>query len=106
MVAEIQIFSTPVSRVTSMYVYCVPTVAKISFKFCSKICDAAMSDHFLVFSGLLVSSRLVSFSSNISCRLYPQWAIRVLSLPALAKGEAYQTQDPLETTVSVCVLSQ
>ncbi len=59
--------------------------------------------YFSPYSGLLVSSRLVSFSSHISCRLYPQWAVRVLSLPALAKGEGYQTQDPLETTVRVCV---
>ncbi|XP_064406541.1 testis-expressed protein 47-like [Halichondria panicea] len=49
---------------------------------------------------LLSSSRVVSFSPHIQQRLYPQWAVRVLSLPALAKGEQYTTQDTLEITVA------
>ena len=53
---------------------------------------------------LLQLSRLVSFSAHSSQRLYPQWAVRVLSLSALPKGEVYQTQDPLEATVSSDVL--
>ena len=51
-------------------------------------------------SGLLTESRLLSFSAHIPHRLYPQWAVRVLSLPALAKGEVYQTNEPLDVTVS------
>lgn len=59
-------------------------------------------EHFkYAYSELLVNSRLVSFSANVGQRLYPQWAVRVLSLPALAKGEVHQTQEPLELTVSV-----
>lgn len=49
---------------------------------------------------LLQSSRLVTFSAHCRQRLYPQWAVRVLNLPALPKGELYQTQDPLESTVA------
>ena len=41
----------------------------------------------------------MSFSANVAHRLYPQWAVRVLNLPALAKGEIYQTNDPLSVTV-------
>ena len=53
--------------------------------------------------GLLVESKLLSFSANISRRLFPQWAVRVLNLPALPKGELYQTHDPIEVTVSGAV---
>lgn len=52
-----------------------------------------------LFSGLLTESRLLSFSAHIPHRLYPQWAVRVLNLPALAKGEVYQTSEPLDVTV-------
>ena len=54
----------------------------------------------LSFSGFLVGSRLLTFSSNIEQRLYPQWATRVLNLPTLPRGEAHSTNDPIEQTVS------
>ena len=54
---------------------------------------------FLYCRGLLTESRLLSFSGNIPHRLYPQWAVRVLNLPALPRGEVYQTHEPLSTTV-------
>lgn len=50
--------------------------------------------------GVLVASRILCFSPNISLRLYPQWAQRVLNVPALPKGEIYRTNDPVEVTVS------
>ena len=50
-------------------------------------------------SGILVESRILVFSPNISLRLYPQWAQRLLNLPALPRGEVYKTNDPIEVTV-------
>ncbi len=50
-------------------------------------------------SDMLTGSKVVSFSPNISQRLFPQWAKRVLNLPALAKGDVYQTTDPIHVTV-------
>lgn len=51
--------------------------------------------------GYLAGTRLLSFSSNVEQRLYPQWAVRVLQTSALPKGECYQTNDPIEQTVSM-----
>ena len=58
------------------------------------------SDSLQWHSGVLVGSRILCFSPNISMRLYPQWAQRVLNVPALPKGEVHRTNDPVETTVS------
>lgn len=55
--------------------------------------------HYLL-SGVLVGSRILCFSPNIPLRLYPQWAQRVLNVPALPKGEVYKTNEPVEATVS------
>lgn len=49
---------------------------------------------------LLQESRLLNFSSGLEQRFYPQWSVRVLNLPSLAKGETYQTTDPIEQTVN------
>ena len=57
---------------------------------------------FIVYSGVLVGSRILCFSPNISLRLYPQWAQRLLNLPALPKSEVYKTNDSIEVTV--CLL--
>ena len=51
------------------------------------------------FRGLLVSSRILVFVSNVK-RLYSQWSYRVLNLPILSKGESYTTSNPVERTVS------
>lgn len=53
----------------------------------------------LMFRGLLVSSRILVFASNVK-RLYSQWSYRVLNFPMLSKGETYSTSDPIERTVS------
>lgn len=52
-----------------------------------------------VCSGVLMGSRILCFSPNISLRLYAQWAQRILNVPALPKGEMYKTNDPIEVTV-------
>eukprot|EP00731_Ephydatia_muelleri_P028476 Em0020g120a len=49
--------------------------------------------------GLLVSSRILVFVSNVK-RLYSQWSYRVLNLPILSKGESYTTSNPVERTVA------
>lgn len=60
--------------------------------------------HFLIFfslslRALLCDSRLLNFSTGLEQRFYPQWCARQLNLPSLAKGEVYQTNDPIEQTV-------
>ena len=50
----------------------------------------------ILFWALLCDSRLLNFSSGLEQRFYPQWSARQLNLPSLAKGEVYQTNDPID----------
>lgn len=45
-------------------------------------------------------SRLLNFSTGLENRFYPQWCYRVLNISSLQKGDVYQTNDPIEQTVS------
>ena len=52
-------------------------------------------------SGQLSATRILSLASNVG-RLYSQWSYRILNIPVLSKGEAYETSSPIEDVVS-CV---
>lgn len=54
-------------------------------------------------SCLLTDTRILNFSTNVTPRLYPQWAYRVLPLPTLPRGEAYQTTESIAQTVSIAL---
>lgn len=60
--------------------------------------------YIIINRSLLQESRLLNFSSGLEQRFYPQWSFRVLNLPSLAKGEIYQTTDPIEQTVNTTVV--
>lgn len=48
---------------------------------------------------MLYNSRILNFSTGFDQRFYSQWSVRILNLASLAKGESYQTNDPIEQTV-------
>jgi hypothetical protein len=49
---------------------------------------------------LFNGSRILNFSTGFEQRFYPQYSNRMVDLPSLAKGEIYQTHEPIEATVS------
>ncbi|XP_065898692.1 testis-expressed protein 47-like [Dysidea avara] len=48
---------------------------------------------------MLVETKILIFATNIKMRFYGHWCHRVLNLPTLAKGDSYQTNNPVHETV-------
>ena len=50
-----------------------------------------------------METRILVYATNIKTKFYGHWCHRVLNLPTLQKGDCYQTNNPIQDTVSVSV---
>jgi len=52
-----------------------------------------------------METKILIFATNIKMRFYSHWCHRVLNLPTLAKGDSFQTNNPIQDTVRCSVYS-
>ena len=56
--------------------------------------------HHCIDRAMLVETRILVYATNIKTKFYGHWCHRVLNLPTLQKGDCYQTNNPIQDTVS------